>query len=111
MSRADLEQFLIGHGHRVDARTEIDGNLQVAYSGSSDQDNDYDAYEIVILQAVGHDSQPLARKVWQQLRLSFRWSPQEISVDDDPVVRSRDTKAIPHNRALITVNDTRADYA
>ena len=107
MSRADLEAFLRGAGHTVDARTDINGRLRVVYLGSSDEDNDYDAYEIIALQALGQDTQPLARTVWKQLHLSDRWAPREIRTDDDPPVRSRDIKSSPpHARAIITVDDT-----
>ena len=109
MSRADLEDFLRGNGYTVDARTEINGNLQVAYIGSSIEDNAYDGYEITALEAVGHDTQPLAREVWTDLYHSVRWSPQEISVDNDPtrgVSASRPSASTPHNRAIIAVTDT-----
>ena len=111
MSRADLEAFLKGEGLQVDARTDLNGSMRVAYLGSTPEDNNYDAYEITVLQAVGHDTQPLAREVWIELYLSQRWSPQEIRTDNDsPVDASTDRsrRATPHDRAIISVNDTRS---
>ena len=113
VSRLDLEEFLRGQGHTVDARTDINGHMRAEWAGSTEGDNAYDSYTITILGAVGQDLQPLARDTWVELYESERWSPQEIEPDNDPpdaTPSDRTRTSTPHNRAVIYVDDTTFAY-
>lgn len=82
MSRADLEAFLVDRGFDVYERSDRPPHLQVRHAGNNELDStgSLDAYNVYVVISRHHDTQPLAREVWTELRKSSRYTPLEMTV-------------------------------